>query len=164
MPRLISKIIALDLKEARTKIMESQSQGNQFSGRRYINLESYSREGKAKRTPVQSIENNGQIYVRTDPKTWKVGRIKRNPFVRIVLSDRNGKPQGSWVDGEAHLVEADETRDQIQRIFKKEYGTIGSLIVDFIARLRGEKLSAVIAIKLRPESSSSTGKGLNRQG
>jgi uncharacterized protein len=54
----------------------------QFSGRRYINLESYKRNGEPKQTPVQSLEHDGLIYVRTDPTSWKVKRIRRNPHVR----------------------------------------------------------------------------------
>jgi uncharacterized protein len=127
---------------------------DQFSGRRYINLESYRKNGEPKKTPVQSIEDNGIIYVRTDPKTWKARRIMGNPRVRIVVSDRNGKPLGSWVEGEARVIDGEE-RKRIQSLFRKEYGTIGNLIVNFVARLREERLTAVIAIKLQPGLHSS---------
>jgi PPOX class probable F420-dependent enzyme len=122
---------------------------NEFSGRRYINLESYKKNGEPKRTPVQSLGYNGLLYVRTDPKTWKLKRIKSNPHIRIVLSDRNGKPLGAWVDAEASIVEGVE-KDRIQYVFRKEYGSIGSSIVNFVAWLRRERLSAVISIKLNP--------------
>jgi uncharacterized protein len=123
---------------------------SQFSGRRYISLESYKKNGEPKRTPVQSLENNGLIYFRTDPKTWKFKRIERNSHVRIALSDRNGRPTGSWVDGEARIIEGVE-RERIQNLFKKEYGTIGNTIVNFVASIRREKLTAVISIKLFPQ-------------
>jgi uncharacterized protein len=126
--------------------MEPSDTLNQFSGRRYINLESYKKTGQPKQTPVQSIEDNGVIYLRTDPRTWKVKRIERNSHVRIVASDRNGKPTGTWVDGEAHIVQGRET-GRIMDLFRKEYGPVGNIVVGFVARLRGERLTTIISIK-----------------
>jgi PPOX class probable F420-dependent enzyme len=123
---------------------------SQFSGRRYINLESYKKDGKPVLTPVQSIEENGLIYFRTGPKTWKVKRIRRNPHVRIVLSERNGKPTGAWVDGRAQVLEGEES-DRVMALFKKEYGTVGNSLVNFVGRLRGERLTTVISIELEPQ-------------
>jgi len=121
-----------------------------FSGRRYINLESYKKNGEPKQTPVQSLEHDGLIYVRTDPTTWKVKRIQRNPHVRLVLSDRNGKPIGTWVDGEARMLEGEE-RDRVLNVFRKEYGAIGYSMVGFVGRMRGERqMTAIISIKLQP--------------
>jgi len=119
-----------------------------FSGRRYINLESYKRNGEPKVTPVQSIEHEGTIYVRTDPTTWKVKRIQRNPKVRLALADRNGKALSDWFDGEASILKGEEN-DRILNLFKKEYGAIGYSMVGFVGRLRGEKhMTAIISIKL----------------
>ena len=129
--------------------MTIENNGNdEFSGRKYINLESYNLRGEPKRTPVQSMEYNGLIYVRTDPKTWKVRRIRKNPHVRIVISDRNGKPMSNWVDAEAQIVESEEKRNEIQNVFKKAYGRVGNSIVNLVARGRGEQLTEVITIKL----------------
>jgi uncharacterized protein len=122
---------------------------DQFSGRRYINLESYKKNGEPKQTPVQSLEHEGLIYVRTDPTTWKVKRIRKNPHVRVVPSDNHGKPTGTWSDGEARVLEGDE-RDQILNVFRKEYGSIGYSMVGLVGRLRGERqMTAIISIKLQ---------------
>jgi uncharacterized protein len=125
---------------------------DQFSGRRYINLESYKKNGDPKQTPVQSIEHDGLIYLRTDPTTWKVKRIRNNPHVRVVPSDRNGKPTGTWVDGEGRLLEGEE-RDRMLQVIKKDYGSIGYSMVGLVGRMRGEKqMTAVISIKLLPQT------------
>jgi len=129
--------------------MEHNDPTLQFSGRRYINLESYDKAGRPKQTPVQSIENNGTIYLRTDPRTWKVKRIRRNPSVRIVPSDRNGKPTGAWIKGEARILQGEEN-DRVMKIFKEQYGSIGNVLVDFVGRLRGERLTTIISIKPEP--------------
>jgi PPOX class probable F420-dependent enzyme len=122
----------------------------QFSGRRYINLESYKKDGRPALTPVQSIEENGLVYFRTGPKTWKVKRIQRNPQVRIVPSDRNGRPTGTWMDGRAQILEGQE-RDRIMQLFKREYGTVGNAMVNFVGRLRGERLTTIILVELEPQ-------------
>ena len=122
---------------------------SQFSGRRYINLESYKKDGKPVLTPVQSIEENGLIYFRTDPKTWKVKRIRKNPHVRIVTSERNGKPTGTWVDGRAKVLEGNES-DRAMALFRKEYGAVGNSMVNLVGRLRGERLTTIISVELEP--------------
>ena len=121
----------------------------QFSGRRYINLESYKKDGSPKQTPVQSIEENGRVYLRTDPRTWKVKRIRNNPHVRIVPSGRDGNPTGTWVDGEARILQGEEYARALA-LFKKEYGAIGNSMISFVGRLRGEHLTTVISIDLGP--------------
>lgn len=120
-----------------------------FSGRRYINLESYKKDGTPKRTPVQSIEDNGTIYFRTGPDTWKVKRIRRNPHVRIALSDRSGNPTGEWLDGDARIIEGDE-RVRLEALFRREYGAVGNSLVNLVGRMRGERLTTFVSVKLRP--------------
>ena len=129
--------------------MRSTNPAEQFSGRRYICLESYKRDGNPKLTPVQSIEDNGLVYFRTDPRTWKVKRIKRDSRVRISLSDRSGRPTSEWFNGVAEVVEGEEG-DRIDGLFRREYGTVGNLIVGLVARLRGERLTTVVSVRLQP--------------
>ena len=120
---------------------------DQFSGRRYINLESYKKNGAPKQTPVQSLEHEGLIYVRTDPTTWKVRRIKNDPHVRVAPSDRNGKPTGTWVDGRARILDGEE-KDRALDVFRKDYGAFGYAIVGVVGWMRGERnMTAVISIK-----------------
>jgi PPOX class probable F420-dependent enzyme len=128
--------------------LESSDPAKQFTGRQYINLESYTRKGEPKLTPVQSIEDGGLIYLRTGSRTWKVKRIRRNPRVRIVRCNRSGAPLGAWVGGEAHVVEGEEC-ERLKKLFRKEYGAVGNLLVGLVARLRGERLTTVISIRLQ---------------
>jgi uncharacterized protein len=131
------------------KRMEIRDPIAQFTGRRYINLESYKKDGSPKLTPVQSIEDKGLIYLRTDPRTWKVKRIRRNPNVRIVPSDRSGKPAGTWIKGDARILRGEES-DRVMKLFREEYGSIGNMLVDFVGHLRGERLTTIISIKPQP--------------
>ena len=122
----------------------------QFAGRRYVNLESYKRDGKAVLTPVQSIQEEGLEYSRTDPNSWKVRRIRRNPHVRIVPSNRSGKPTGTWVDGRARILEGQES-DRMMLVFRKEYGAVGNSLINVVGRLRGERLTTIISVELEQE-------------
>lgn len=108
------------------------------------------KRGEPKLTPVQSIENSGLVCVRTDPRTLKARRIRRNSRVRIVPSDRSGRPIGTWVEGEAHVVEGGEL-ERMMKVFKKEYGAIGNPMISLVGRPRGERLTAVISIKLQAQ-------------
>ena len=128
----------------------------EFSGRRYINLESYKKNGEPKLTPVQSLEHDGLIYVRTGPSTWKVKRIRRNTHVRVVLSDRNGKPKGEWVEGEARILEGEES-DRMMEVFKKAYGAIGFHLMNAVGGLRGESMTTIISIRLLPSKAPRQG-------
>jgi PPOX class probable F420-dependent enzyme len=125
---------------------ESSEWARLFSGRRYISLESYDDEGKPRRTPVQSVEQRGTLYVRTDPRTWKVKRIRNDPRVRVALCDRLGKPVGEWLEGEAQILEGPARGDAAVAL-RREYGPLRNLMTVFVARLRGEKLTTVLSIR-----------------
>lgn len=120
---------------------------SQFSSERVICLESYRKNGNPVQTPVWVVEKGGTIYVRTDPNTGKVKRIRRNPAVRIAQSNMRGKILGSWIRGDAHFLEGKEA-DPIQELFRKKYGMMGRLS-GFSNKLRGRNVSTVIAIELK---------------
>ncbi len=62
---------------------------------------------------------------------------------------RGGSPNGTWVEGEARILEGGE-REQVIAVFKKEFGTIRHALGGALYRLvRGQPLSTVIAIKLQ---------------
>lgn len=120
----------------------------QFSGRRYISLESYTDKGEARKTLLQSMEYGGLLYVRTDSESWKVKRIQGNPHVRVMLSSRSGVSAGDWLDGEAHLLEGQENAKALG-VFRKEYGAFGYSVVSLLGRIRGmPRMDAVVSIKL----------------
>jgi PPOX class probable F420-dependent enzyme len=84
------------------------SASDQFSGHRYLNLETYRRSGAAVRTPVWFAEKDGQLYMYSLADAGKVKRIRNNPRVRVVPSDIRGTPLGEWTEGEARILHAGE--------------------------------------------------------
>jgi len=108
----------------------------QFSDHGYINLESYTDKGEARRTIVQSLKHDGLIYFRTDPDSWKAKRIQGNPHVRVMVSNRKGASLGVWLEGDAHFLEGQEN-EKFLHLFRKEYGTVGYSVVSLIGRFNG---------------------------
>ena len=78
----------------------------QFTGRRYLNLESYRRTGVPVRTPLWFAEEGGALYVYSWADSGKVKRIRNDPRVRVVPSDMRGNPKGEWVEARAELLDA----------------------------------------------------------
>ena len=105
-----------------------------FANQRYVNLESFRKNGQGIRTPLWFVEAQGVLYMRTPAQSAKVKRIRNNPHVRIVPSDMRGNPKGVWIDGEATLIEAAEA-EWVNQLVKRKYGLFKWLI-DIRSRLK----------------------------
>jgi len=77
-----------------------------FVGQRYLNLESYKRDGAPVQTPVWFAEEQGVLYVYTLANAGKVKRIRRHPRIRLALCTMRGTVIGPWVEAEATIVDA----------------------------------------------------------
>lgn len=146
----------LGRKGTRLPILESSSSSpslKQFADARNILLESYKKDGQAKQTVVWLTVDNGAVYMRTHPKSWKAKRIRKNPRVRIIPSNGRGKTLGTWAEGEAHFVEGEEAT-RVLKLLRKKYGFVGAL-ARLLNVLRGKGAVAIISIKLTPSSSES---------
>ena len=108
---------------------------------KYINLETYRKNGHPVSTPVWFMIDNNLVYVVTSSDTGKAKRLRNNPAVRIMPSGFRGEPKGKWIEGKARFAEGSEAERAIQ-LRKKKYG--------LQARLAGmlRRASTVIAIEL----------------
>jgi len=94
---------------------------SQFTGEKYICIETYRRTGDPVRTPVWFVEENGELFVRTDSDTGKMKRIHNNPRVRVATCNIRGNAKGEWVGGEARQVDS-ETSKHVFSLLKAKYG------------------------------------------
>lgn len=117
-----------------------------FSNLKYISLITFRKSGVPVPTPVWLMEDEGVIYVRTDPRSGKAKRLRKIQRVRIAPSDARGKTLVPYVEANARFVEGEDAQ-RIGLLIKRRYGTIGA-IVDFFNGLRGNHPTAVIEIKL----------------
>ena len=94
---------------------------SQFNDVKYINLETFKRNGISVSTPVWFVTENDYIFVVTRSATGKVRRVRNNPNVRIVPSGFRGEPKGTWKDGIAKIVDSEDS-DRIIQLRNKKYG------------------------------------------
>lgn len=120
---------------------------DRFRDREYLNLETYRRNGEGVRTPLWFVEEGGLLYAETLSETGKVKRLRKDARVRVVPSDRRGKPEGEWVEGEAYLVGGDEAQ-RVRELLCKKYGLQKKLVGVMYRFMKGEPV--VISIHLGP--------------
>jgi PPOX class probable F420-dependent enzyme len=116
---------------------------SQFAGEKYINVETYRKNGQGVRTPVWFIESDGILYVRTADDTGKYKRIRNNPSVQIAPCNMRGSVKGKWVKGEARIASEDEKLKAF-KMLEKKYGMIYKMSRTFLL----SKNYVVIAIRL----------------
>ncbi len=105
----------------------------QFVGHKYLNLETYRRNGAGVRTPVWFAGDEDELYLYTLSDSGKVKRILNNPRVRLAPSDYQGNPLGEWVEGEARIL-AHEEAGAADRLLSRKY--LLKRLFDWTRRLR----------------------------
>ncbi len=104
-----------------------------FAGYKYLNLETFRKNGAGVRTPVWFAEKDGELLLYTLADSGKVKRIRNNPRVRIVPSDMRGNPRGQWIDAQARLLDGEEARTA-NRLLNQKYWL--KHFFDWTSRLR----------------------------
>lgn len=105
----------------------SEDKLSQLSKFKYINIETYRKNGLGVRTPIWFIILDGLIYFRTDAKSGKVKRIRNNPDVRIAPCDIRGNVTGKWLDGKTYFANSEES-STVHSMINKKYGFMTTLI------------------------------------
>ena len=116
----------------------------QFANKKYLNLESFRKSGKAVATPVWFAEAGGELFIYSLADAGKVKRIRNNSRVRIVPCDMRGKPEGEWIEAKARILAGAEA-DKANLLLTRKYGLlkrIGNLFSKIMNRKR-----EVIAIR-----------------
>ena len=117
----------------------------QFANQKYLNLESYRRNGQGVRTPLWFVEDNGALYFYTVAHSYKVKRIHNNPRVRVAPCDMRGNVKGEWLNATARRLDEAESR-RANELLNRKYGLI-KRILNFLAKVRGHERAA-FAIQL----------------
>ena len=107
-----------------------------LAGGKYINLETYRKNGQGVRTPVWFVErNNGEgsvLYVRTSDDTGKYKRVRNNPSVQIAPCDMRGSVKGKWIKGEARIA-GEEEKIKVFKMLEKKYGIMYKMTRMFLS-------------------------------
>ena len=116
----------------------------QFANEKYLNLETYRKNGTPVDTPVWFALEGDTFHVYSRADAGKVKRIRNSPNARIAPCDARGKVKGAWIDAKARIVEGAEAA-RGQELLTEKYGWL-KRTGDFFSRLRKKK-QAVIAIR-----------------
>lgn len=76
---------------------------------KYLLLTTYTKDGRAKPTPIWGVPDGDRLLVITDDGSWKVRRIRNTPRVTIARSSALGKPRGDAVEAVARVLPKSET-------------------------------------------------------
>ncbi|MET9028516.1 PPOX class F420-dependent oxidoreductase [Nocardia sp. NPDC004168] len=119
---------------------------NEMSQSKYVRLTTFKKDGTPVGTPVWVAPDGDRIVVWTNPETWKVKRIRRNPDVTLQVCDGRGRPTAAEVlPGSARILDADGTQ-RVRDVVADKYGIIGKLAIRGHKLLRGANASVGIAI------------------
>ena len=92
-----------------------------FLDQKYVNLETYKKDGTPVRTPVWFMIDSDIVYVVTREKTGKVKRLKNNQNIKIVPCSFTGKSKSEWIKGIAQKITG-EMAEKAIKLRKKKYG------------------------------------------
>lgn len=105
----------------------SEDKLSRLSKFKYINIETFRKNGTGVRTPIWFVVYQGLIYFRTDAKSGKVKRIRNNPHLRIAPCDIRGNVKGNWSDGNVSFAGSAES-SIVYSMIDKKYGFVATLI------------------------------------
>src|SRR5262245_12306071 len=107
-----------------------------LSNERFLNLETFKKDGTGVKTPVWFAEREGKLYVFTDGTSFKVKRIRREAKSRVAACDARGKVHGPWFDVRSEIVPKGEEEDAAYRVLRKKYG-IQMRALDLVSKIGG---------------------------
>lgn len=122
---------------------------NELAQQKFVLLTTYKKDGSPVGTPVWVAPDGDELVVWTNPKTWKVKRLRRNPEVTVQPCDQRGRPKGSQVSpGTARILDAAGT-DRVRDLIAGKYGVIGALLIRGHRLIRGRDASVGLAVTAR---------------
>ncbi|HEY5159032.1 MAG TPA: PPOX class F420-dependent oxidoreductase [Anaerolineales bacterium] len=125
---------------------KSKDSNNQFTKQKYINIETFRRNGEGVMTPVWFIQDGHALYVNTEATSGKAKRIRTNGKVNVAPCKMDGRLAGVWVPAEAcELTDPTEIL-RFNSLLNKKYGLLKKLF-DGQRTRRGSK-DTVLEIRL----------------
>lgn len=109
-----------------------------FPGK-YLSLTSYKRDGTAVATPVWFVIDDGRLLVKTDGRSGKAKRIRRDPSVMVASCNPGGRMRSDPVPARAELLPAGEMK-RVDELMARKYRIDRILILPvyrLVQRLRG---------------------------
>ncbi len=107
---------------------------DQFHKQKYLNLETFRKNGESMKTPVWFAQDGETIYVQTVANSGKVKRIRNNGQVNVTPCKVDGAPTGTWIPALAREIRDAEIAQKVNRLLEKKYGLMKRLFALNAAR------------------------------
>ncbi len=111
----------------------------QFARAKYLNLETFRKNGVGVRTPVWFVQDvchsnptKTVFYIYSELKAGKVKRVRNNPKARIAPCNRRGTVTGEWIDARVRIC-TDGDAAHGQELLRRKY--LLKRIADFFGKL-----------------------------
>jgi PPOX class probable F420-dependent enzyme len=115
-----------------------ESVGTLLDGEKYVNLETFKKDGNGVKTPVWAAPLEGGLVVFTAGDSFKVKRLRNNAKCRIAACDMRGNVKGPWFDAQGRIVEDAAEEKRGHAALRQKYGW-QMAVGDFFATLTGRK-------------------------
>ncbi len=113
---------------------------------RYLNLESFKRDGTAVRTPLWfAPDADGTFYIYSQAEAYKVKRLRRTPGCRVAACDMRGNVSGPWLAARAEILSG-EAAARGMALLDRRYWPWKQML-GLLARLRPGAARAVVALR-----------------
>ena len=90
-----------------------------FGNNRYLNLETFRKNGNGVKIPVWFVQDGNALFVRTIANSGKVKRIRNHQQVHIAPCKMDGTLLGNWMEASARLVSDPEIGLKVDRLLEK---------------------------------------------
>jgi uncharacterized protein len=120
---------------------------SQVAKNKYINVETFRKNGVGVKTPVWFVEDNGVLFSRTRLQSGKVKRLKNNSGIKIAPCKVNGDLLGDWLTAEAKILNDPGQEKKVKNLYLKKYG-LQKLMFDLVGLFsKAEEVTLVIQAK-----------------
>jgi len=113
-----------------------------FTQQKYLNLETFRKNGQGVKTPVWFAQDGDALLVWTEASSGKIKRIRRDGSVRIAPSTGAGEPLGDWLPARAQSDDSPAALQHIQTLMRKKYGFTFD-IFNLLGKLRKSKPTSI---------------------
>jgi hypothetical protein len=107
---------------------------DQFHKQKYLNLETFRKNGESMKTPVWFVQDGETIYIQTVANSGKVKRIRNNGHVNVTPCKVDGAPTGTWIPAFAREIRDADIAPKVNRLLEKKYGLMKRLFALNAAR------------------------------
>jgi uncharacterized protein len=118
----------------------------QFFKKKYLNLETFRKNGEGMQTPVWFVQIGETLYVQTMANSGKVKRICNNCRVNIAPCKMDGTLLGPWIPAQARLVKDPELIKTVDHLLDRKYGLIKKIFSNQRASKGGRDIILEIQI------------------